>query len=260
MYEHVHGITLELMVSRCVTVVRQSNSCQVFAEGTKMHNILQHNKYLSVCRLGCEFLQREHYSYPPVFPLRIWTGEHWPGGCWPDLNLRINFSALKWQDRLTGYKTRGSKLLESCEDRRSCSTCVSLQNLSSAIKLRTHTVEHVLMPGLNFPAKLYVKNSVYELHAVTSVLTAGDDVALPSCLMFWLCIRMELLEAYRSSGWIQNHRALVNRDLTRPTDGVGGWTPNRCLIVWRNVVWTVCVELEHDKDVFHKNSHARCEC
>ncbi len=69
-----------------------------------------------------------------------------------------------------------------------------------------------------------------------SVLTAGDDAALLSRLRCRLCIRMELLQAYRSSGWIQNHRALINCDLTRAADGVGRWTPDRCLIVGRNIV------------------------
>ena len=76
-----------------------------------------------------------------------------------------------------------------------------------------------------------------------SVLTAGDDVAF-RCLRLCLFIRVELLEADLPVGWIQIHRALVKRDLTLPTDGVGRRTPDRCLIVWRNVICAVCVELE----------------
>lgn len=133
-------------------------------------------------------------------------------------------------------------------DRKHCFFCRMLWQQADATRCRAGGDNSGLK--LNFPLAICQTVSVW--------LTAGDDAALLSCLRFCLCIRMELLQAYHSSGWIQNHWALVNGDVARPADGVGGRTPDGRLVVWRNIVWTVCIELEHAKHVLEELSCTLC--
>lgn len=63
-------------------------------------------------------------------------------------------------------------------------------------------------------------------------------------------MRMRLLQADGSAGRVQDHRALVDRDVARPADGVGGRPPHGRLVVRRDVVGTVGAELEQATRVF----------
>lgn len=112
-------------------------------------------------------------------------------------------------------------------------------------RLKYFLSQDIYYVGFGFQLKLSWLTS--GCPCVMSVLTTGKHVAVLSCLRLCLGVRVELLKAYGSPDWIQDHWALVDGDVTRPTDGVGRRTPDRSLVVWRYVIQTVCVKLEHTK-------------